>query len=87
MAVFKGQCVSIKFGCKWVTGAGTLEVLEITVGVLAAERTPVAVWYYKFKQGVIRVENGRRWDVCRQAKHMKMWIEWRERVLENKKNI
>jgi hypothetical protein len=37
----KGQCVCIKFGCVWVTGAETFEVLEVTVGVLAMERTQV----------------------------------------------
>jgi hypothetical protein len=37
----KGQCVCIKLGCVWVTGAETYELLEVTVGVLAMERTQV----------------------------------------------
>jgi hypothetical protein len=58
-----------------VTGAETFEVLAVTVGELAMERTQVFVWFYEFQWSVIRVENGKRWDVCQQAKHTKMWIE------------
>jgi len=43
----------------WVTGAETFEVLEVTVGVLAMERTQVFVWFYKFQGSVIRVESGK----------------------------
>ena len=49
----------------------------VTVGVLAMERTQVFVWFYKFQWDVICTENGKCWAVCQQAKHIKMWIEWR----------
>jgi len=42
-----------------VTGAERFEVLEVTVGVLAMERTQVFVWFYKFQGGVIHAENGK----------------------------
>jgi len=68
--------VCTKFGCIWVTGAEKFEVLEVTVGVLATERTQVDfVWFYKFQWGVVHVENGQRQDVRQITKHMKMWIE------------
>jgi len=68
-------CFCIKFVCIWVTGADKFEVLQVTVGVLAMERTQVFVWFYNFQWGVIRVKNGKCWVVCQQAKHTKIWID------------
>ena len=47
----EGQCVCIEFGCVWVTGAETFEVLEVTVGVLAMERTQVFVFVLQVPMG------------------------------------
>ena len=33
----RAVCFCIKFGCIWVTGADTYEVLQVTVGVLAVK--------------------------------------------------
>jgi hypothetical protein len=75
-------CVCVKLGCKWLTGAETFEVLEVTIGVLATERTQMFVWFHKFQWGAIHVENGKCWDVCQQTKYMNMFMNgMKEHVL------